>query len=348
MEDLVAMDLSFWQGKNVFVTGHTGFKGAWLTAALLKMGARVTGYALKPPTDPSLFDILGLQGKITHIEADIRDRARIGYAMEEAVPDIAFHLAAQPMVRGSYADPLYTMDTNVTGTLNLLEGARGCESLRALVVITTDKCYFNDDTGEFFKEDAPLGGKDPYSASKAAAEIITRSYYESFLRALDIPVATARAGNVFGGGDWGRERLIPDAVRAAQIKTPVVIRNPKATRPWQHVLEPVRGYMMLAEKLATDGHAFAGGWNFGPETADIRSVEAVLAALQKIIPFDIVHDASPQPHEAKLLALDITKAKEKLGWTPRLGLDEALRWAGEWYKNPGADITRRQITEYFT
>lgn len=341
------MDLSFWQGKSVFVTGHTGFKGAWLTAALLKMGARVTGYALKPPTDPSLFDILGLQGKITHIEADIRDRARVGYAMEEAVPDIAFHLAAQPMVRGSYADPLYTMDTNVTGTLNVLEGARSCESLRALVIITTDKCYLNNDAGKPFSENDPLGGHDPYSASKAAAEIITHSYYQSFLKATGVYTATARAGNVIGGGDWGKDRLIPDAMRAALAKASIVIRSPKATRPWQHVLEPVRGYMMLAEKLATKGEAFTGGWNFGPEMADIRSVEAVLAVFQKIMPFDIIHDTNPQLHEAKLLSLDITKAKRELSWTPKLGLDDALSWTGEWYKNPGADITARQLAEYF-
>ncbi|MBU6476161.1 MAG: CDP-glucose 4,6-dehydratase, partial [Alphaproteobacteria bacterium] len=321
----------FWQGKRVFLTGHTGFKGAWLTALLLRDGAIVTGYALPPPTNPALFGLLNLKSRIAHIEGDVRDRAKLAAALAAAQPEIVFHLAAQALVRASYEDPLGTFDTNTTGTLNLLEALRSCKSVRSIVVVTSDKCYLNNETGAFFREDDPLGGKDPYSASKAAAEIVAQAYHESFFKPAGIPLATARAGNVIGGGDWAKDRLIPDVARAHAAGEPVLIRSPNATRPWQHVLEPLRGYMMLAEQLVSEGQAFTGGWNFGPRPEDIRSVGDVLSKLKETLPFELRLDSSPQPAEAKTLGLDIRKSMEKLGWQPRLALDEAIRWTGEWY-----------------
>ena len=342
---------AFWQGKRVFLTGHTGFKGAWLTAVLLQAGAEVTGYSLPPPTDPALFDLLNLKNKITHIEGDIRNREKLSAALHDAKPEIVFHLAAQALVRPSYEDPCGTFDINTTGTLNLLEALRACKGVKAIVSVTSDKCYLNNETGAYFKEDDPLGGKDPYSASKAAAEIVAEAYHQSFFKPAGIPLATARAGIVIGGGDWAKDRLIPDVARAAAAGHPVLIRSPKATRPWQHVLEPLRGYMMLAEKLSSDGEAFAGGWNFGPRPEAIRPVGDVLAKLKETLPFELELDSAPQPAEAKTLALDIHKAGEKLGWHPRLALDEALRWTGEWYNtyarsNSVEEMTLRQIEDY--
>jgi len=346
------MSSDFWRGKKVLVTGHTGFKGAWLTAMMLEKGATVAGYALPAPTSPGLFNLLRLSEKIMHIEGDVRDRRRVGEMVEGTAPDIIFHLAAQALVRDSYADPVGTFETNVTGTLNVLEAARRCKTLRSLVVVTTDKCYWNDDTGGFFKETDALGGKDPYSASKAAAEIVCTAYRESFLKQTDIAMATARAGNVIGGGDWAKDRLIPDVFRAFEGSRPVLIRNPLATRPWQHVLEPLRGYMLLAQKLFTGGHEFSGAWNFGPQAADIQSVGHVLTGLKMILPFKLELDLAPQPAEAKTLALDIRKSVEKLGWTPRLDLERAIRWTGEWYdgfanKIPAEELTLRQIHDYW-
>lgn len=346
------MSSNFWRNKRVFITGHTGFKGAWLTATLLEMGAEVTGYSLESPTTPSLFEQLDLKSKITHIEDDITNRGNMLKAVESSQPEIIFHLAAQSLVRYSYKNPLETFDTNVTGTLNLLESARHCKNLKSLVIITTDKCYKNNDSGKFFKEDDSLGGKDPYSASKAAAEIVTSSYYQSFLKEANIPTASARAGNVIGGGDWAEDRLIPDIIRASIAKKPVQIRNPKATRPWQFVLEPLRGYMMLAENLYNKGHEYSGGWNFGPEREDIQPVDEVMKFLQKTIDFNLELDQTPQPVEAALLALDIEKAKTKLKWKPTLNLEDAVTWTGNWYKDfvDGGKIeetTYKQIKEYF-
>ncbi len=353
MEDLVKPMPSsgFWQGRRVFLTGHTGFKGAWLTAVLLQEGANVTGYSLPPPTTPALFDLLNLKDKITHIEGDVRDREKLAAATAGAKPEIVLHLAAQALVRPSYDDPRGTFDTNTTGTLNLLEALRPCASVRAIVAITSDKCYRNDETGALFKEHDALGGKDPYSASKAAAEIVAQAYHESFFKPAGIPLATARAGNVIGGGDWAKDRLIPDVARAHAAGEPVLIRSPNATRPWQHVLEPLRGYMMLAEQLVSEGQAFTGGWNFGPRPEDIRSVGDVLSKLKETLPFELRLDSSPQPAEAKTLGLDIRKSMEKLGWQPRLALDEAIRWTGEWYNtcaqsNSVKEMTLRQIEDY--
>ncbi|MBM3618733.1 MAG: CDP-glucose 4,6-dehydratase [Alphaproteobacteria bacterium] len=349
METLV--NSPFWHGKRVFVTGHTGFKGAWLTAILHRMGAEVTGYSLPAPTEPNLFGQLGLADKIHHIEGDIRDREHLPRAMQDAKPEILLHLAAQSLVRRSYHHPLDTFDTNVTGTLNVLEAARHVECLRAIVSVTTDKCYRNDDTGRLFTESDPLGGKDPYSASKAAAEIVSQSYAESFFKDSPVALATARAGNVIGGGDWAEDRLIPDVARAVAAGKSVQIRNPKATRPWQHVLEPVCGYLLLAERLYSEGKQFASGWNFGPYASDIQPVGYVLEELQRSFPFTLELDTAPQPHEAKTLGLDITKAVTELGWRPRLTLADAVRWTGEWYNavhtgESAAAITEKQISDF--
>ncbi len=346
------MSHNFWKGKKVFVTGHTGFKGAWLTQTLVMMGADVTGYSLPAPTNPSLFGELKLKKQIRHIKGDITDRRKIADTIKDSKPEIIFHMAAQSLVRYSYRNPLETFDTNVTGTLNVLEACRNSNSLRAAVIITTDKCYLNNDSGKAFSEDDALSGKDPYSASKAAAEIVTSSYYQSFLKEANIPTASMRAGNVIGGGDFSEDRLIPDVIRAYMAKKPVQIRNPNATRPWQFVLEPLSGYMLLAEKLYKEGHKFAGGWNFGPELSDVQPVGEVLNILKRTIPFELELDKSPQPAEAALLSLSIEKAKQQLNWKPKLKLNEAIDWTGNWYKQfteskKIKDITEGQIKKYF-
>ncbi len=345
---------SFWQGKKVFVTGHTGFKGSWLAEILLMLGAEVTGYALAPPTNPSHFEVLGLATRLAkHHEADVRDRATLNAAVAAAQPDIVFHLAAQPLVRRSYAEPIETFETNIMGTVGILDAVRlhapGC---RAFVSITSDKCYLNEDHGRPFAENDRLGGQDPYSASKAGAEVAIEAYEYSYFQHTQTAVASVRAGNVIGGGDWAADRLIPDVARAAQDKKPVVIRSPKATRPWQHVLEPLRGYMMMAEKLWAEGRAFRGGWNFGPYVADAQPVSVVLTELQRTLPFELQIDTAPQPHEALLLSLDIHKAEQRLGWRPQLRLAGALDLTGSWYQawNEGADLhalTQKQIRDYF-
>lgn len=345
------MDLAFWQGKKVFLTGHTGFKGAWMCAVLEYLGAEVTGYALPPLTKPSLFEILDIENKVTHIEGDICDRSYFAAKLKESSPDVVVHMAAQSLVRKSYKEPVETFDVNVIGTLNLLEAVRSVGSVKSMVIVTTDKCYRNDDTGILFTESDPLGGKDPYSASKACAELVSTSYYESFFKQTDTAVATVRAGNVIGGGDWAEDRLIPDVVRAKQKNEAVLIRNPLSTRPWQHVLEPVCGYLLLAEKLFKQGHDYAGGWNFGPNPDDIKPVGEVLAVLQKSMFFNIEQDKTAQPHEAKTLGLDISKIKKLTGWQPKLSLSEALKWTGEWYQTylDSGDlnqVTHTQIQEY--
>ena len=344
---------AFWQGKKVFVTGHTGFKGSWLTEILLTLGADVTGYALAPPTKPDHFDLLKLVDRIAaHHVADIRDLNKLTAAITAAQPDIILHLAAQPIVRLSYDEPVETFDVNVMGTVNLLEAARKVPSARACVVVTSDKCYLNEDTGKMFDENDKLGGADPYSASKAAAEIVAYAYNASFLKKSQLRMATVRAGNVIGGGDWAADRLIPDVSRAAANGTAVHIRSPHATRPWQHVLEPLRGYLLLAEKLYQGEGEYREGWNFGPLPEDIQSVSVVLTALKEHLPFDLQLDTAPQPHEAQRLGLDVRKAADRLGWTPQLKLKDAISMTGEWYKAhlDGKDmpaISRQQIKEYF-
>lgn len=345
---------TFWQGKKVFITGHTGFKGSWLTEVLLALGAEVTGYALNPPTTQNHFELLKLASRIkAHHIADIRELETLTNAIVSAEPDIILHLAAQPIVRLSYDEPVETFDVNVMGTVNLLQAARKADKARACVVVTSDKCYLNEDTGKMFDENDKLGGADPYSASKAAAEIVAYAYNASYFKKSHLRMATVRAGNVIGGGDWAADRLIPDVARAASAGTSVHIRSPHATRPWQHVLEPLRGYLLLAEKLYQGEGEYREGWNFGPLPEDIQSVSVVLTALKEHLPFDLQLDTAPQPHEAQRLGLDVRKAADRLGWTPQLKLKDAIRMTGEWYKAhiDGKDmpeVSRQQIKEYFS
>lgn len=333
------MDHNFWNGKRVFVTGHTGFKGGWLCLWLQQLGAQVTGFALPPSTSPSLFDVARVSSGMESIFGDIRDFAQLSDELRKAGPDIVIHMAAQPLVRYSYANPVETYATNVMGTVHLLEAVRACDSVRAVVVVTSDKCYENREWVWGYRENEPMGGYDPYSNSKGCAELVTAAYRSSYFnsQAFDrhrVAVATARAGNVIGGGDWAADRLIPDMIRAIDRGEPVRIRNPLAIRPWQHVMEPLSGYLLLAEMLYLHGSRHAEAWNFGPEDSDARPVQWIVEKLTSAWGEGAswMRDASPQPHEATFLKLDCSKAKSALQWSPRWGLDEAITRIAEWYK----------------
>jgi len=331
LEDL-AVNERFWAGKTVFVTGHTGFKGGWLALFLAGMGAKVHGYALAPPTEPSLFVAAGIAAVLAgHTIADIRDTATLRGTVDAVRPQIVFHLAAQPLVRQSYLDPVETYDVNVMGTIYLLEAVRATPGVQAVVNVTTDKCYDNREWPWGYREGEPLGGRDPYSSSKACAEIVTTAYRDSFLARSGIGVATARAGNVIGGGDWAPDRLVPDFFRAVQAGRPLEVRYPDATRPWQHVLEPVSGYVLLAERLALDGKGHAEPWNLGPTDDDARPVAWLLDRLVERVPGAAwQHVGGEHLHEAGYLKLDSSKARSRLGWQPRWKLDEALDRTVEW------------------
>lgn len=337
-----------YKDRGVFLTGHTGFKGSWLALWLETLGARVSGYSLPPATEPNHWDLLGLE--CAGVMADIRDAARLKEELCAAAPEIVFHLAAQPLVRASYADPLTTWETNVMGTANLLEVCRHCPSVRAVVVVTTDKCYENKETGQRYTEEDRLGGHDPYSASKAGTELVVDSYRKSFFRPAGVLLASARAGNVIGGGDWSQDRLIPDLARAAASRRGLVIRNPQATRPWQHVLEALGGYLRLGQRLIEGRDECAGPWNFGPGPDGNRTVEDVLRLLSRSWQISWERDScGDHPHEAGLLQLDSGKARDALGWTPLWTLEEGLGKTAEWYNayiNQGAVISRRQLEEY--
>ncbi len=326
-------DPSFWRNKRVFITGHTGFKGGWLALWLSLMGARVTGYALSPNTDPSFFSLveLGRHLNDSHL-ADVNDYMTLLEALSKADPEVVLHLAAQPLVRRSYADPLETYRTNVMGTANLLQASRGCKDLKAIIVVTSDKCYENKSWHWGYRETDTLGGYDPYSNSKACQELVASAFRQSYLTDQGIAIATARAGNVIGGGDWSEDRLIPDAMRAYNKNSCLMIRNPSATRPWQHVFEPLSGYLVLAERLCSDPR-LVGGWNFGPSDSNVRTVEEVLGILSQYLRGGLQWrtDTATQPHEANLLKLDSSKAVNLLGWTPIWGLEEALRLTCDWY-----------------
>lgn len=350
--NLGKVDASFWKGKRVFLTGHTGFKGGWLSVWLWSMGAKVTGYALTPNTNPSFFEVVGVASLLeqNHI-ADIRDLSALKLAMCKANPDVLIHMAAQPLVRYSYDNPVETFATNVMGTVNVLESARGIDSLKAIVVVTTDKCYENQEWVWGYRENEPLGGADPYSGSKACAELVTNAYLQSFFAGT--AVASARAGNVIGGGDWSQDRLIPDALSAFETGESLSLRNPLATRPWQHVLEPLSGYLVLAQALFGGVTDIAGAWNFGPDSEGNQTVEQVITLLigQWGNTVNWHQDTSAQPHEAHLLKLDCSKAQQKLYWFPRWTIEEATLKTVHWHKalQAGKDmkiITIEQIKQY--
>ena len=327
------IDKDFWQGKRVFLTGHTGFKGSWLSLWLVSLGAKVKGYALSPPTSPSLFIEANIDSIIDSQIADIRDQDTLHESMTKFSPDILIHMAAQPLVRYSYDEPIETYEVNVIGTAKVLEVARSCPNLKAIVNITTDKCYENDERAEGYKEDDPMGGYDPYSSSKGCAELVASSYRRSFLQDQGVGLASVRAGNVIGGGDWADDRLIPDILRSFENGSPVVIRNPKATRPWQHVLEPLSGYLILAQRLYEEQKKYAEGWNFGPNEQDVKPVDWILDKMILKWPDSSWKlDSNSSPHEAGFLKLDISKAKSKLGWSPVWGLSQTLEKIISWHQ----------------
>jgi CDP-glucose 4,6-dehydratase len=352
------MSSSFWAGKHVFLTGHTGFKGSWLSLWLQSLGAEVTGYALKPPTSPNLFETANVEKGMHSIIGDIRDLDQLKKAMKEANPDILIHMAAQPLVRYSYSNPVETYATNVMGTVHVLEAARENKNIKAILNVTSDKCYNNKEIDHGYREDEPMGGFDPYSNSKGCAELVTFSYRNSFFnikkyKEHGVAIGTGRAGNVIGGGDWAEDRLVPDLFRAFIDTKPVVIRNPLAIRPWQHVVEPLRGYLTLTEKLYSEGPQFAEGFNFGPRDSDAKPVEYIANYLANLWQDGATwsHDKTEQPHEAHYLKLDINKAKNRLGWEPHLSLDEALRYTFDWYrayekKENMHEFTVKQIKDY--
>lgn len=338
--------MSFWKDKKVFLTGHTGFKGSWMSLWLLKSGAKLTGYSLGLPTTPSLFQDLKIEKDMNSIFADVRNFDAVKKSMDEAKPDIVIHMAAQPLVRYSYSHPIETYATNVMGTVHVLEAARSSKTVRAVLNVTSDKCYENQEREAGYKENEPMGGYDPYSNSKGCSELVTSAYRRSFFNAEKIGLASGRAGNVIGGGDWALDRLVPDIVRAVLQNEKLTIRNPKSTRPWQHVLEPVNGYLSLTEKLCTDGLKYAEGFNFGPAKSDHCDVETIIRIMNKHwdgkINYEIIQPKE-QPHEAHLLSLDCTKAEEVLKWKPRWNLDKALAMTVEWNKKRLDQQTISQI-----
>ena len=326
------VDRTFWKDKRVFLTGHTGFKGSWLSLWLEDMGALVKGYSLEPYTKPNLFEVAKVSSGIESEFGDIRDYDKLKSSITSFSPDIILHLAAQPLVRDSYEDPLGTYETNVMGTANLLQACRELPSLKSIVIVTTDKCYENREWEWGYRENEAMGGYDPYSSSKGCAELVTSAFRRSFFQSTDVAIASARAGNVIGGGDWSKDRLIPDVLRSYNQGDQVIIRNPKATRPWQHVIEPLSGYLFLAEELYNKGQAFAEPFNFGPRDEDCQSVESILNTINvnwEDCPGWKLDDEA-NPHEARFLKLDISKAKDKLNWTPKWNLESTIRRIVDW------------------
>lgn len=335
------MSNQFWHGKDVFITGHTGFKGSWLSLWLSRLGANLHGYSLPPPSEPSMFELTHLASSIDSTIADVRDLKTLTAALQAAKPEVVFHMAAQPLVRDSYLHPVDTFSTNVMGTVNLLEAVRSTPSVRAVIIVTSDKCYENREWLWGYREDHPMGGHDPYSASKGAAELVTSAYRRSFFNGKGetaAAVASVRAGNVIGGGDFARDRLIPDVVRALIARQPISIRNPNAVRPWQFVLEPLRGYMTVAQRLYESGQAYAEGWNFGPTETDTQTVAQLCATFgHSLAQYEVgnveitLEDKPAALHEAELLRLDISKARQRLDWIPKMELYTALELTADWY-----------------
>jgi CDP-glucose 4,6-dehydratase len=353
--------LNLYRGKTVLITGDSGFKGGWLALMLDHLGAKIVGYSLDPPTNPSFFKATGLGDRIQHIEGDIRDRASVMKVVSNYRPSVIFHLAAQPIVRRSYAHPSETMEINIMGTVNVLEAVRANNNVGACICITSDKCYENQEWEFSYRENDALGGKDPYSASKAAAEIVIASYRQSFFSNDEIDcdrkpvIASVRAGNVIGGGDWGMDRLVPDCVRALVEKSPILIRNPGSTRPWQFVLEPLFGYIMLGAKAHNDGSDFGGSWNFGPQLGSNIEVAKMADLIIKTWGHGSWKSAKEGETvaEAKALRLDSSKAHNKLGWKCQYDIKETIRRTISWYKayysihNDMYEFSRRQVVDYF-
>jgi CDP-glucose 4,6-dehydratase len=337
----------FWRGRRVLVTGHTGFKGAWLALLLGRLGAEVAGFALPPEHEGSLFQTARVSARVRSTFGDIRDLVALRTAVERSAPELILHLAAQALVLPSYEAPLATYSVNVLGTVTVLEVARRSPSVRGIVVVTSDKVYENREWLWGYREQDSLGGRDPYSSSKACAELVSQAYRESFLRDRGIALATSRAGNVVGGGDWAKNRIVPDFVRAAMEVRPLTVRNPASTRPWQHVLDPLRGYLLLAERLLDGGGSAEGAWNFGPSGESVQPVSRVADTLASLwgAGASWAHEPGAPHQEAHLLSLDSTRSCTELGWRPKLGFDRALRWTVDWYKayQQEADMERQTL-----
>jgi CDP-glucose 4,6-dehydratase len=341
-----SVDETVWRDRKVLLTGHTGFKGAWLSLWLQSLGAEVTGLSNGVPTTPSLYALADIESGLTNITADVRDREAVAKAVRDARPEVVIHMAAQPMVRRSFVDPHETYETNVMGTVNVLDAVRtvGADTVRAVVNITSDKAYDNREQGRPFVEDDPMGGHDPYSNSKGCAELVADAFRRSYFSGADggPRVASVRAGNVIGGGDWGEDRLVPDVMRAVSAGRPVPIRNPTAIRPWQHVLNPLSGYLVVAQELLNGNAGAASGWNFGPAQDDARPVSWIADRLTELWPDDLTWevDPGPHPHEAQFLSLDSTKARAGLGWRPRWALQQTLESIVQWHlgHRDGADV----------
>lgn len=346
------MDPSFWSGKRVLITGHTGFKGSWLAVWLKRLGAEVVGYALPPSTSPSMFQLARVHEGIASIEGDVRDLARLRNVFAEHAPEIVLHMAAQPLVKAAYADPVNTFTSNIVGTVNVLEAVRHTPSVRVIVCITSDKCYQNNEQLWGYREHDAMGGHDPYSSSKGCAELVTSAYRDSYFNPARyaehrVGLASARAGNVIGGGDWSADRLVPDVIKSISSGQRVLIRRPNAVRPWQFVLEPLRGYLDLAENLWADAPRYAGGWNFGPDLEQIKPVRWIVDYLTRRwgdgASWEL--DGAVHPHEDHFLKLDCTKAKELMGWHPALDLPTALDWIVDWNRAKQAGRDLREVTE---
>lgn len=343
---------NFWNDKCVFLTGHTGFKGGWLSLWLASMGAKVIGYALPPNPSPNFFEVAQVDGDLmqSHI-ADVRDLEKLKKVMADAKPEIVIHMAAQPLVRYSYANPVETYATNVMGTVNVLESVRSLNCVRAVVVVTSDKCYENKDWAWGYRENEAMGGHDPYSNSKGCTELVTSAYRQSYFSPEKytqhkVAIASARAGNVIGGGDWSKDRLIPDAIKAFELQRTLIIRNPHATRPWQHVLEPLSGYLVLAQALYQEGAKFNGGWNFGPRDDDAQPVQDVVNLLVKNWGRNAswTQDLSEQPHEAHSLKLDCSKARQYLHWAPKWNLEQAIKNITHWHFNYQRQVNMHEFS----
>lgn len=353
LEDLVIIDKNFWHNRKVLITGHTGFKGSWLSLWLQKLGAKVLGYSLPPPTVPSLFEIARVSEGMISFTGDIRDLKSLQSFIASKEPEIIIHMAAQSLVRYGYENPVETYSTNVMGTVNILESVRLTRCTKVILIVTSDKCYENKEWIWGYRESDPMGGKDPYSSSKGCAELVTTAYRSSYFSEgntdPNVAIASVRAGNVIGGGDWSEDRLIPDIMKAFMEHRPVLIRNPHAVRPWQYVLDALHGYLILVERLWNNGKEYAGGWNFGPSDEDSKPVSWILNKIKEIWGDDAsweLDDNREHPKESSFLKLDSSKARNKLNWSPKLDLEEAIYWTVKWYQNFISNSDMRNYTDF--